>query len=108
MEKAGPVTGTGFKLQCLRLDGFVVDHEPFDRELIYTELIVLGENCIDAGLRPPSTTRGALGIPPWPLSTERGVNARCTISWPGWTGVFDAAGNLIDEEKDEMEEVSLD
>ncbi|KAI8938021.1 hypothetical protein NX059_005695 [Plenodomus lindquistii] len=48
LEESGPLP-----LQYLKLDGFVIDHVPFEEELAALELLTCGENCIDAGLRAP-------------------------------------------------------
>jgi hypothetical protein len=64
-------------LHTLHLNGFVIDHLPFQQELSDLSVLVCGDKCVDAGLRAPRSAAG------------------CTIQWPAWTGVFDAEGEMV-------------
>jgi hypothetical protein len=85
---AGLHGATPIRLWCLKLDGFVVDQQPFEHELSRIVLLTCGERCIDSGLRAPKTAK--------PFNTwSRFVNnatTHCLIQWPNWTGIFDDNG----------------
>ena len=75
-------------LWCLKLDGFVVDHLPFERELSSIVLLTCGEKCVDAGLRAPRT---ASPQNTWSVGAK-GMATHCKIVFPKWAGTFDARG----------------
>ncbi|KAF2856992.1 hypothetical protein T440DRAFT_412435 [Plenodomus tracheiphilus IPT5] len=84
-------------LQYLKLNGFVIDHLPFEEELTSLELLICGEMCIDAGVRVPETRQA-------PHNRWSGVVnntlTHCMIMWPNWNGIFDASGHQCDESGD--------
>ncbi len=79
--------------RCLRLDGFVIDHLPFEHELVHIMLLVCGEKCVDAGLRAPKTRSQPDND--WNKRKANGT-CNCVIQWPNWTGVFDPEGEQRD------------
>jgi hypothetical protein len=81
---------TPLPLWCLKLDGFVIDHLPFDHELSSIVLLTCGDNCIDSGLRAPKTDR----VPQnkWSKVINNAAS-HCLIKWPNWMGVFDERGD---------------
>ncbi|KAF2270893.1 hypothetical protein CC78DRAFT_573254 [Lojkania enalia] len=80
-------------LWCLRLDGFVVDHLPFELELSQIVLLSCGENCVDAGLRAPKTAEPRNK---WGCMVQNAIT-HCMIDFPAWAGIFDAEGRQLDE-----------
>ncbi|KAH6620383.1 hypothetical protein C7974DRAFT_458501 [Boeremia exigua] len=80
-------------LRSLKLDGFVIDHLPFENELRDLTLLTCGEKCIDAGMRAPKTQ--AEPYHPWCKTVN---NAACgfLLQWPSWTGIFDIEGDQRD------------
>lgn len=87
---AGLDEATPLPLWCLKLDGFVVDHLPFEHELSQIVLLTCGENCVDSGLRAPKTKTAPRNK--W----SRVVNnetSHCLIQWPNWTGIFNEKGD---------------
>ncbi|KAF2132391.1 hypothetical protein P153DRAFT_285814 [Dothidotthia symphoricarpi CBS 119687] len=80
-------------LWCLKLDGFVVDHLPFQQELSRIVLLTCGSSCVDAGLRAPQTSQAPLKD----LSAlDNHTPRHCVIQWPRWTGIFDDQGEQCD------------
>ena len=79
------------------LDGFVVDHLPFEHELTDIVLLACGEKCIDAGMRAPKTQ-----AEPYNAWSKKVNNAACRIliQWPNWTGIFDTEGDQRDTHGD--------
>jgi hypothetical protein len=75
--------------RCLKLDGFVVDYLPFEHELSRIVLLTCGDNCIDSGLRAPTTPRTPRNR--WSKIVNN-APSHCLIQWPNWTGVFDDHG----------------
>lgn len=67
---------------CLKLNGFVVDHLPFEEEFKDLVLLTCDPECIDAGIRPPLVRTAPHNRQPF--SNE----SRCFISWPNWFGVL--------------------
>ncbi|KAF2632668.1 hypothetical protein BU25DRAFT_417273 [Macroventuria anomochaeta] len=84
-------------LQCLMLDGFVIDHLPFEHELTDIVLLACGEKCIDAGMRAPKTQ--AEPYNPWSKKVNDAA-CRILIQWPNWTGIFDTEGDQRDTHGD--------
>ncbi|UPX13900.1 uncharacterized protein EKO05_0004396 [Ascochyta rabiei] len=80
-------------LECLKLDGFVIDHLPFEHELADIILLTCGEKCIDAGMRAPKTQAEPHNA--WSKRVNN-VACRCLIQWPNWTGIFDTEGDQRD------------
>ncbi|KAJ4362209.1 hypothetical protein N0V95_001453 [Ascochyta clinopodiicola] len=80
-------------LECLKLDGFVVDHLPFEYELTDIILLTCGEKCIDAGMRAPKTQAEPYNA--WSKQVNN-VACRCLIQWPNRTGIFDTEGDQRD------------
>ncbi|XPS71243.1 hypothetical protein M3J09_003431 [Ascochyta lentis] len=80
-------------LECLKLDGFVIDHLPFEHELTDIILLICGEKCIDAGMRAPKTQAEPYNA--WSKKVNN-VACRCLIQWPNWTGIFDTEGDQRD------------
>ncbi|KAF2205854.1 hypothetical protein GQ43DRAFT_427662 [Delitschia confertaspora ATCC 74209] len=80
----------------LKLNGFVVDNLPFGKEgeLRTVSLLYCGNNCIDAGLRPPKVL---VSSTMWnDFFMDRDTHSM--IVFPNWIGIFDAKGNLLDSE----------
>ncbi|CAO2657193.1 Nn.00g033190.m01.CDS01 [Neocucurbitaria sp. VM-36] len=73
-------------LLCLKLDGFVIDHLPFEHELSLLVLLTCGDHCIDAGLSAPKSTQVVQNT--WSKAVNN-VFSHCLIQWPKWTGIFD-------------------
>ncbi|RMZ72329.1 cytochrome P450 3A9 [Pyrenophora seminiperda CCB06] len=72
-------------LRCLKLDGFVVDWLPFERELSRIVLLTCGPNCIDSGLRAPEEHYNK-----WNKDLNNAMSmSHCLIQWPNWFGGFD-------------------
>jgi hypothetical protein len=78
----------------LKLDGFVIDHLPFEHELTDIVLLICGEKCMDAGLRAPRT--GTTPHNSWSMSVNN-ATSHCLIQWPNWTGIFDPEGEQRDQ-----------
>ncbi|KAF2709773.1 hypothetical protein K504DRAFT_345443, partial [Pleomassaria siparia CBS 279.74] len=76
------------RLCSLKLDGFVVDHLPFEYELSRIVLLTCGENCVDAGLRAPKSVDPQDN---WGFFGHDRVS-QCLIAFPHWLGIFDAEG----------------
>ncbi|KAF1947344.1 hypothetical protein EJ02DRAFT_140610 [Clathrospora elynae] len=92
-------------LWCLKLDGFVVDYLPFEHELSRIVLLTCGKNCVDAGLRAPTTLRAPRNR--WSRAVNNAVT-HCLIQWPNWTGIFDDHGDQRDKHGDVVsQEVGL-
>ncbi|KAF2691997.1 hypothetical protein K458DRAFT_438286 [Lentithecium fluviatile CBS 122367] len=89
VEEAKPLP-----LWCVKLDGFVVDQLPFEHELSKVVLLTCGENCIDAGLRAPKTSR-AYTWNKWGSSVNNEAT-HCLIRWPNFAAIFDNEGRLLD------------
>jgi hypothetical protein len=81
---------TPLPLWCLRLNGFVIDHLPFEHELSRIVLLTCGEDCIDSGLRAPKTLKAPHNK--WSRVVNN-ATSHCLIQWPNWTGIFDAGGH---------------
>lgn len=81
---------TPLPLWCLRLNGFVLDHLPFEHELSRIVLLTCGEDCIDSGLRAPKTPKAPHNK--WSRVVNN-ATSHCLIQWPNWTGIFDAGGH---------------
>jgi hypothetical protein len=94
MRKARIASGldeaTPLPLWCLKLDGFVIDHLPFEHELSQIVLLTAGENCIDSGLRAPKSRRAPHNM--WSKAVNN-ATSHCLIQWPNWTGIFDDRGD---------------
>jgi hypothetical protein len=94
MRKARIASGldeaTPLPLWCLKLDGFVIDHLPFEHELSQIVLLTCGENCIDSGLRAPKSRRAPRNM--WSKAVNN-ATSHCLIQWPNWTGIFDDRGD---------------
>ncbi|CBX94765.1 predicted protein [Plenodomus lingam JN3] len=82
------------RLQCLKLNGFVIDQLPFEEELSGLKLLTCGDKCFDAGLRAPKTRHAPLNR--WSGAVNN-APSHCMIVWPNWQGIFDAAGHQRDE-----------
>jgi hypothetical protein len=99
MRKARIASGldeaTPLPLWCLRLDGFVIDHLPFQHELSRIVALTCGENCIDSGLRAPQTDRAPRNK--WSKAVNNAAS-HCLIQWPNWCGVFDDHGDQRDRD----------
>jgi hypothetical protein len=97
METAIYLNFTDFFGRCLKLNGFVVDYLPFEQELSGIALLTCGKDCIDSGLRAPTTSRNPYN--------RRGtvVKNRCLIQWPNWTGVFDECGDQMPLTKESLQ-----
>ncbi|KAF2876926.1 hypothetical protein BDV95DRAFT_601337 [Massariosphaeria phaeospora] len=80
-------------LWCLKLDGFVVDALPFHHELRRIVLLVCDKKCVDAGLRPPKSSRAPHNK--WGARVNNALS-HCLVQWPNWSGIFDNEGNQID------------
>ncbi|KAF1841594.1 uncharacterized protein K460DRAFT_293250 [Cucurbitaria berberidis CBS 394.84] len=97
MRKARIASGSDeakpLSLLCLKLDGFVIDHLPFELELSQIVLLTCGDNCVDAGLRAPKTTQVVSDA--WNTTANNGFS-HCLIQWPKWTGIFDGQGDQRD------------
>ncbi|KAF3046697.1 hypothetical protein E8E11_005620 [Didymella keratinophila] len=80
-------------LQYLWLDGFVIDHLPFEHELTDINFLGCGSKCIDAGMRAPKTD-----AEPFLAWCRRVNNTSChfALQWPNWTGIFDTEGEQRD------------
>ncbi|KAF3045653.1 hypothetical protein E8E12_011005 [Didymella heteroderae] len=97
IRKARIATGieepVALPLQYLWLDGFVIDHLPFERELTDINFLGCGEKCIDAGMRAPKTE-----AEPFLAWCRRVNNTPChfALQWPNWTGIFDTEGEQRD------------
>ncbi|KAH7078387.1 hypothetical protein FB567DRAFT_502503 [Paraphoma chrysanthemicola] len=81
---------TPLPLWGLKLDGFVLDHLPFEHELSRIVYLECGDNCIDSGLRAPKTQKAPHNK--W-SKTINNATSHCLIKWPNWTGIFDAGGH---------------
>ncbi|KAF1958592.1 hypothetical protein CC80DRAFT_502542 [Byssothecium circinans] len=81
-------------LWCLKLDGFVIDRLPLERELSQVVLLTCGKHCIDAGLRAPRIQRSST-YNKWGASVGNEAN-HCFIVWPKWRAIFDNEGQLLD------------
>ncbi|KAF1934036.1 uncharacterized protein M421DRAFT_200 [Didymella exigua CBS 183.55] len=89
----GPEEPVPLQLQYLWLDGFVIDHLPFEHELTEINFLGCGEKCIDAGMRAPRTHAEPF------LAWSKRVNhtaCRFGLQWPNWTGIFDSEGEQRD------------
>ncbi|KAF2476578.1 uncharacterized protein BDR25DRAFT_277823 [Lindgomyces ingoldianus] len=75
----------------LKLDGFVVDHLPFETELSFLVFLSCGNQCIDAGLRAPKTLNSHNT---WKCYIPNAIT-HCMIDWPEWTGIFDPQGRQL-------------
>jgi hypothetical protein len=97
METAIYLNFTDFFGRCLKLNGFVIDYLPFEQELSGIALLTCGKDCIDSGLRAPTTSRNPYN--------RRGtvVKNRCLIQWPNWTGVFDECGDQMPLTKESLQ-----
>jgi hypothetical protein len=84
---------TPLPLWCLKLDGFVIDHLPFEHELSQIVLLTCGENCVDSGLRAPKSKSAAKNK--WSRAVNN-ATSHCLIQWPNWTGIFDDHGDQRD------------
>ncbi|PSN70213.1 hypothetical protein BS50DRAFT_308431 [Corynespora cassiicola Philippines] len=80
-------------LWCLKLDGFVIDRLPFEHELSGIVLLTCGPNCVDAGIRPPKTTRAPKNA--WGASVKSS-QTHCLIKWPNWARIYTGAGEELD------------
>jgi hypothetical protein len=80
---------TPLPLWCLKLDGMVIDHLPFEHELSRVVLLTCGEKCIDSGLRAPKTSKAHNN---WSKAVNN-ATSHCLIQWPNWTGIFDDHGD---------------
>ncbi|KAJ4992717.1 hypothetical protein SVAN01_01763 [Stagonosporopsis vannaccii] len=92
LEKPRPLP-----LQSLKLDGFVIDHLPFECELKDITLLTCGDKCIDAGMRAPKTH-----AKPYHVWSKHVNHAACHfyVQWPNWSGIFDTAGDQRDTHGD--------
>lgn len=81
------------RFRCLKLNGFVIDHLPFEHELSRIVLLTCGDACIDAGMRAPKTKHAAQNK--WSRVVNN-VGSHCLIQWPKWTGIFDSQGDQRD------------
>lgn len=94
MRKARIASGldeaTPLPLWCLKLDGFVIDHLPFEHELSQIVLLTCGENCVDSGLRAPKSRKAPHNK--WSRAINN-ATSHCLIQWPNWTGIFDDHGD---------------
>jgi hypothetical protein len=86
---------TPLSLWCLKLDGFVIDHLPFQHELSRIVALTCGEKCIDSGLRAPKTDRAPHNK--WSRAVNN-TNPHCFIQWPNWCGFFDDHGDQHNKE----------
>ncbi|ORY02456.1 hypothetical protein BCR34DRAFT_574121 [Clohesyomyces aquaticus] len=78
-------------LSRLKLDGFVVDSLPFEKELASLVFLSCGDHCVDAGLLAPKT-KDPLNT--WNCYVSNAIT-HCLIDWPSWTGIFDAEGRQL-------------
>jgi hypothetical protein len=78
-------------LWCLKIDGFVIDHLPFENGLSRI-VLTCGENCIDSGMRAPKTFNV---YNKWSRAVNN-ATSHCLIQWPNWTGIFDGHGDQRD------------
>lgn len=85
---------TPLPLWCLKLDGFVIDHMPFDHELSRIVLLTCGDDCIDSGLRAPKTDQTPHNK--W-SKVVNNASSHCLIKWPNWMGIFDNHGAQRDK-----------
>ena len=94
MRKARIASGldeaTPLPLWCLKLDGFVIDHLPFEHELSQIVLLTCGDNCVDSGLRAPKSRQAPHNK--WSRAVNN-ATSHCLIQWPNWTGIFDDQGD---------------
>jgi hypothetical protein len=91
---SGLSEATPLPLWCLKLDGFVIDHLPFENELSSIVLLMCGEDCIDSGLRAPRTERAPQNE--WSKAVNN-ATSHCLVKWPNWIGVFNESGNQRDK-----------
>ncbi|KAH8723897.1 hypothetical protein GQ44DRAFT_740652 [Phaeosphaeriaceae sp. PMI808] len=81
---------TPLPLWCLKLDGFVIDNLPFEKELSRIILLTCGEKCIDGGLRAPKNPKTPQKYGSWAVNN---TPSHCIIQWPNWTGIFEDHGH---------------